>query len=144
LRLGTGENTLNGEQALAYSRIREPSECPGKGKERLRPRLLDLEPGDAQQEVINGIKDRLTSITRIPYNFIHGPFIGLGRTPKAFVSDMGFFTMPQLVLAAGIRRDRRHQRPLRTSKKEAANAGSARKGSIEVPQSVRRAAVHHA
>src|SRR6201994_551339 len=32
LHLKKGENTLNGEQALAYSRIRELSECPGKGK----------------------------------------------------------------------------------------------------------------
>ena len=31
LRLGKGENTLNGEQALTYSRIREPSPCPGPG-----------------------------------------------------------------------------------------------------------------
>ena len=51
--------------------------------------------------MINGIKGRLTSITRIPYNFIKGPIIGWDA-PKAFVSDMGFFTMPQLVLAAGI------------------------------------------
>src|SRR5262249_16989539 len=28
LRLGKGEHTLNGEQALTYARIREPSECP--------------------------------------------------------------------------------------------------------------------
>ena len=32
LRLGKGENTLDGEKALIYSRIREPSECPGPGK----------------------------------------------------------------------------------------------------------------
>ena len=32
LHLKKGSNTLDGEQALAYSRIREPSECPGKGK----------------------------------------------------------------------------------------------------------------
>ena len=32
LRLHKGENTLDGEKALAYSRIREPSECPGPGK----------------------------------------------------------------------------------------------------------------
>ena len=31
LRLGKGENTLDGEKALAYSRIRKPSECPGPG-----------------------------------------------------------------------------------------------------------------
>ena len=32
LRLRKGANTLNGEQALAYSRIREPSECPGPAR----------------------------------------------------------------------------------------------------------------
>ena len=31
LRLGKGENTLNGQQALVYSRTREVSECPGPG-----------------------------------------------------------------------------------------------------------------
>ena len=51
--------------------------------------------------MINGIKDRLTDPLRLPYNFIQGPIIGWDA-PKAFVSDMGFFTMPQLVLAAGI------------------------------------------
>ena len=55
----------------------------------------------AQQAVINGIKDRLTDPLRLPYNFIKGPIIGWDA-PKAFVSDMGFFTMPQLVLAAAI------------------------------------------
>ena len=51
--------------------------------------------------MINGIKDRLTDPLRLPYNFIKGPIIGWDA-PKAFVSDMGFFTMPQLVLAAAI------------------------------------------
>ena len=55
----------------------------------------------AQQAVINGIKDRLTDPLRLPYNFIKGPIIGWDA-PKAFVSDMGFLTMPQLVLAAAI------------------------------------------
>src|SRR3954452_18791851 len=32
LRLHAGENTLDGQKALAYSRVREPSECPGPGK----------------------------------------------------------------------------------------------------------------
>ena len=44
LRLGKGENTLDGEQALVYSRIREPSECPGPGQERLHLRLQRLQP----------------------------------------------------------------------------------------------------
>jgi LCP family protein required for cell wall assembly len=141
LHLKKGENTLNGEQALAYSRIREPSECPGKGKSAYTFGYSDLDRENAQQEVINGIKDRLTSITRIPYNFIHGPSIGWDA-PKAFVSDMGFFTMPQLVLAAGIGGTGGTNVLCGTSKKEAAKCGVGPEGSIEVPQSVRRAAVH--
>ncbi|HKZ12944.1 MAG TPA: LCP family protein [Solirubrobacterales bacterium] len=141
LRLGKGENTLNGEQALAYSRIREPSECPGKGKSAYTFGYSDLDRENAQQEVINGIKDRLTSITRIPYNFIHGPIIGWDA-PKAFVSDMGFFTMPQLVMAAAIGGTGAANVLCGTSKKEEAKCGIGPEGSIEVPQSVRRAAVH--
>jgi LCP family protein required for cell wall assembly len=142
LRLGKGENTLNGEQALAYSRIREPSECPGKGKSAYTLGYSDLDRENAQQEVINGIKDRLTSITRIPYNFIHGPFIGWDA-PKAFVSDMGFFTMPQLVLAAGIGGSSAADVLCGSNKKEAAKCNlNGPEGSIEVPQSVRRHAVH--
>jgi LCP family protein required for cell wall assembly len=141
LRLGKGENTLNGEQALAYSRIREPSECPGKGKSAYTLGYSDLDRENAQQEVINGIKDRLTSFTRIPYNFVKGPIIGWDA-PKAFVSDMGFFTMPQLVISAAIGGTGAANVLCGTSKKEAAKCGEGPEGSIEVPQSVRRKAVH--
>jgi LCP family protein required for cell wall assembly len=141
LHLKQGENTLDGEKALAYSRIREPSECPGKGKSAYTYGYSDLDRAKAQQAVINGIKDRLTSITRIPYNFIHGPFIGWDA-PKAFVSDMGFFTMPQLVLAAGIGGTGGTDVLCGTSAKEEAKCGVGPEGSIEVPQSVRRKAVH--
>ena len=51
--------------------------------------------------MITGIKERLTDPLRLPYNFIMGPIIGWDA-PKAFVSDMGFLTMPQLVLSAAI------------------------------------------
>jgi LCP family protein required for cell wall assembly len=140
LHLKKGANTLDGEQALAYSRIREPSECPGKGKSAFTYGYDDLNRAQAQQAVINGIKDRLTSITRIPYNFIKGPIIGW-NAPKAFVSDMGFFTMPQLVLAAGIGGTGGTDVLCGTSAKEEAKCGIGPEGSIEVPQSVRRAAV---
>jgi LCP family protein required for cell wall assembly len=141
LHLGKGANTLDGEQALAYSRIREPSECPGKGKSAYTYGYSDLDRENAQQEVINGIKDRLTSISRIPYNFIKGPIIGWDA-PKAFVSDMGFFTMPQLVMAAAIGGTGGTNVLCGTSAKEEAKCGVGPGGSIEVPQSVRRAAVH--
>jgi LCP family protein required for cell wall assembly len=140
LRLKKGENTLDGEQALAYSRIREPSECPGNAKSAFTYGYSDLDREQAQQAVINGIKDRLTSFTRIPYNFIHGPWIGWDA-PKAFVSDMGFFTMPQLVLSAAIGGTGGTNVLCGTSAKEEAKCGVGPEGSIEVPQSVRRAAV---
>jgi LCP family protein required for cell wall assembly len=138
LRLGKGENTLDGEKALIYSRIREPSECPGPGKSAYTLGYDDLDRERAQQAVISGIKDRLTDPLRAPYNFIHGPIIGWDA-PKAFVSDMGFFTMPQLVLSAAIGGD---------SKADVlcagANSGCSLDGpggSIEVPDSERRRAV---
>ncbi len=101
LRLGKGANTLDGEGALIYSRIREPSECPGPGKSAYTLGYDDFDRAAAQQAVIAGIKDRLTDPLRVPYNFLHGPIIGWDA-PKAFVSDMGFFTMPQLILSAAI------------------------------------------
>ena len=81
--------------------MREPSECPGPGKSAYTSATPTSIAAKAQQAVINGIKDRLTDPLRLPYNFIKGPIIGWDA-PKAFVSDMGFFTMPQLVLAAAI------------------------------------------
>jgi LCP family protein required for cell wall assembly len=140
LHLKKGENTLDGTQALAYSRIREPSECPGKGKSAYSFEYNDRQRAEAQQEVINGIKDRLTSFTRIPYNFIKGPIIGWDA-PKAFVSDMGFFTMPQLVISAAIGGTSSPNVLCGTSVKEEAKCGEGPGGSIEVPQSVRRGAV---
>ena len=141
LRLGKGENTLDGQKALAYSRIREPSPCPGKGKSAYDFEYNDRQRAAAQQAVINGVKNRLTSFTRIPYNFFHGPWIGWDA-PKAFVSDMGFFTMPQLVLSAAIGGTGGTNVLCGTNAKEAAKCGVGPEGSIEVPQSVRRAAVH--
>lgn len=139
LRLHKGENTLDGEKALAYSRVRHVSECPGPGKSVYSlGGYDDLDREHAQQEVINGIKDRLTDPLRLPYNFIHGPIIGWDA-PKAFVSDMGFFTMPQLVLAAGIGGSAPAEVLCGT---EPTGCGPGPEGSIEVPESVRRKAVH--
>jgi len=101
IRLPKGESTLNGEKALAYARVRKPSECPGPGKSYYSIGYSDFDREQAQQEVINGIKGRLTDPLRLPYNFVKGPVIGWDA-PKAFVSDMGLLTMPQLVLAAAI------------------------------------------
>jgi LCP family protein required for cell wall assembly len=137
LRLHQGENTLDGQKALAYARVREPSECPGPGKSAFTLGYSDLNREKAQQAVINGIKDRLTDPLRAPYNFIKGPIIGWDA-PKAFVSDMGFLTMPQLVLAAGIGGSAPTD-VLCGSPKQGCGEGP--EGSIEVPEHVRRAAV---
>jgi LCP family protein required for cell wall assembly len=139
LRLRKGENTLDGEKALAYSRIRHVSECPGPGKSVYSlGGYDDLDREGAQQEVIAGIKSRLTDPLRFPYNFIHGPIIGWDA-PKAFVSDMGFLTMPQLILSAGIGGNAPTE-VLCAKEREACGPGP--EGSIEVPDSVRRKAVN--
>ncbi|HEV7563607.1 MAG TPA: LCP family protein [Solirubrobacterales bacterium] len=137
LRLHQGTNTLDGEKALAYSRVREPVECPGPGKSAFTLGYSDFNRAKAQQAVINGIKSRLTDPLRIPYNFIHGPIIGWDA-PKAFVSDMGFLTMPQLILAAAIGGSAPTDVLCGSPK---AGCGIGPEGSIEVPDSVRRAAV---
>jgi LCP family protein required for cell wall assembly len=139
LRLHKGENTLDGEKALAYSRVRHVGECPGPGKSVYSlGGYDDLDREHAQQEVINGIKGRLTDPLRAPYNFLHGPIIGW-EAPKAFVSDMGFFTMPQLILAAAIGGSS-DAHVLCSSPKEGCGEGPG--GSIEAADSARRAAVH--
>ena len=99
LRLPKGENTLTGQQALAYSRIRKPSDCPGPGTSEFSLGYDDLDRAAAQQRVLNGIKGRLTSPLRLPYNFLKGPIIGW-TAPQAFVSNMGALSMPQLVLSS--------------------------------------------
>ena len=138
LRLHKGWNTLDGEKALAYSRVREPVECPGPGKSAFTLGYNDYNREQAQQSVINGIKSRLTDPLRLPYNFIHGPIIGW-QAPKAFVSDMGFFTMPQLILAAAIGGGSAAEV---FCVKQLSGCGEGPEGSVEVPESLRKKAVH--
>jgi LCP family protein required for cell wall assembly len=138
LRLHKGTNTLGGEKALAYSRVREPIPCPGPGKSAIAFGYNDYNREQAQQSVINGIKSRLTDPLRLPYNFIHGPIIGW-QAPKAFVSDMGFFTMPQLILAAGIGGGSAAEV---FCVKRLSGCGEGPGGSIEIPDSLRKRAVH--
>jgi LCP family protein required for cell wall assembly len=137
LRLGKGEHTLDGEKALIYARIREPSSCPGPGLSAASLGYDDFNREAAQQAVISGIKDRLTDPLRLPYNFIKGPIIGWDA-PKAFVSDMGFLTMPQLILAAAIGGEGKAD-VLCTGANSGCSPGP--EGSIEVPDSERRRAV---
>src|SRR5215207_1534769 len=90
LKLPAGETTLQGDKALPFARLRH-NECDASEDDRDR--------AARQQLVLNAIKGRLTSITRFPYNFIKGPWIGW-NAPKAFISDMGGFTLPQVAMAA--------------------------------------------
>ncbi|HXV05571.1 MAG TPA: LCP family protein [Solirubrobacterales bacterium] len=140
LRLHAGENTLDGQKALAYARVREPSECPGPGRSAYSLGYSDFDRAKAQQAVIAGIKARLTDPLRLPYNFVMGPIIGWDA-PKAFVSDMGFLTMPQLVLAAAIGGESTSNVLCAGANTECTLGGPG--GSIEVPESERRRAVHH-
>ncbi len=95
LKLSAGEHTLNGFQAITLARTRENSCGSGQFTG------TDLERAQFQQLILDGIKGRLTSPLRLPYNFIKGPFIGW-NAPKAMVSSMGAWTMPQLMFAAVI------------------------------------------
>jgi LCP family protein required for cell wall assembly len=139
LHLAKGWNTLDGEKALAYSRVREPSECPGPGKSAYSFPYSDFNRAQAQQAVIDGIKSRLTDPLRLPYNFIKGPIIGWDA-PKAFVSDMGFLTMPQLVLSAAFGGSGKTDVLCAKPSDECDPEGLG--GSVEVPESTRRRAVH--
>ena len=100
LDLDAGEHTLNGFQAITLARTRTSGDCNGDGAID-NPALNDVDRAGFQQLILDGIKGRLTSITRLPYNFIKGPFIAW-NAPKAMVSSMGALTMPQLVFAAAI------------------------------------------
>jgi LCP family protein required for cell wall assembly len=139
LHLTKGEHVLNGADALAYARVREPSPCPGTAPSAFSKGYSDLNRAEAQQAVIAGIKDRLTDPLRAPYNFIHGPIIGW-EAPKAFVSDMGFFTMPQLVLAAAIGGNSKTD--VLCSGPNLGGCGPGPLGSIDVPSSERQRAVN--
>ena len=95
LKLGAGEHSLDGDQALAYARTRTNLWNPAEN---------DLDRARRQQEVLAGIKSRLTSIWRIPINFARGPWIAW-NAPKAMVTDMGALVLPQLALALAIAGD---------------------------------------
>jgi LCP family protein required for cell wall assembly len=95
LKLDEGENHLDGFQAITLARTRENTCGSGQFTG------TDVERAQFQQLILDGIKGKLTSITSLPMNFIKGPLIGW-NAPKAMVSSMGFFTMPQMVISAAI------------------------------------------
>src|SRR5215210_1518037 len=112
LKLPAGETTLQGDKALAFARLRHNVCDPSED---------DRDRAARQQLVLNAIKRQLTSVasfkhlTVVPdlpllpairppvptpiYHFIKGPWIGW-NAPKAFISDMGGFTLPQVAMAA--------------------------------------------
>ena len=90
LKLTPGEHTLESQKALALARIRKNNCDPSED---------DTDRAARQQLILNGIKGRLTDPLRLPYNFVKGPLIGW-NAPKAFISDMGGFTLPQVAIAA--------------------------------------------
>jgi LCP family protein required for cell wall assembly len=92
LKLDRGKSTLNGQEALALARTRTNLRNPTEN---------DIDRAERQQLILKGIKSRLTSPWRAPINFIRGPWIAW-NAPKAMVSDMGGFTLPQLGLSSAI------------------------------------------
>ncbi|HET6830071.1 MAG TPA: LCP family protein [Solirubrobacterales bacterium] len=95
LKLERGENELTGDQALALARTRENLKDPSED---------DTDRARRQQLILEGIKRQLTSPWRFPINFIKGPWIGW-NAPKAMVSDMGGFVLPQVAMSAAIAGD---------------------------------------
>src|SRR4051794_12728593 len=95
LNLKKGEHTLNGFQAITLARTRENTCGSGQFTG------TDIERTQFQQLILNGVKDRLSDPLRVPYNLVKGPFIAWDA-PQVMVSSMGAWTMPQLVVAAGI------------------------------------------
>ncbi len=92
LKLERGENHLTGQQALALARTRENLKDPSED---------DTDRARRQQLILQGIKGQLTSPWRAPINFIKGPWIGW-NAPKAMVTDMGAFVLPQVGFSAAI------------------------------------------
>jgi LCP family protein required for cell wall assembly len=99
LQLSKGEHTVNGFQAITLARTRENNLVTSHGICQDPPAITDVNRAQFQQLILNGVKDRLTSPLRAPYNFVKGPFIAWDA-PQVMVSSMGAWTMPQLVFAA--------------------------------------------
>jgi LCP family protein required for cell wall assembly len=90
IRFKPGGHHLEGDRALAFARLRHNTCDPSED---------DTDRAARQQSVLNAVKGRLTDPLRFPYNFVKGPWIGW-NAPRAFISDMGGLTLPQLAVAA--------------------------------------------
>jgi LCP family protein required for cell wall assembly len=123
LHLDRGSNHLDGQQALALARTRENKADPSED---------DTDRARRQQLILQGIKGQLTSPWRAPINFIKGPWIAW-NAPKAMVSDMGGFVLPQVALSAAIGGD--------SGTKVLIPSGTTSDGALLIPKKQCRAAV---
>lgn len=97
LRLFPGNNTLDGRAALALARTRT-NECPGSGAQDDRTRAR------RQQQILAGIRSRLTSPLRLPFNIAKAPWIAW-TAPKTITTSMGPLALSELFLASVIAGD---------------------------------------
>ena len=138
LRLHRGENSLNGQTALAYSRVREPSECPGPGKSAYSLGYNDLNREAAQQAVISGDQGTPHRPPPPPLQLHHGTDHRLGRA-ESVRQRHGLLHDAAAGAGRGNRRQPAGPGALRRGQLGLQSEGP--EGSIEVPQSVRRKAV---
>lgn len=87
-RLRRGEHTLNGEQALRFSRVRK-NECD--------PSEDDRQRAARQQQVMSAMKNKIYN----PLTFVRLPWIAWAA-PKAFVTDMSPFTLLNFITSMTI------------------------------------------
>jgi cell envelope-related transcriptional attenuator-like protein len=78
VRLSEGEHHLDGDQALAFARVRK-NRCAPNEDDRARARR--------QQQVLSAMRSQLVSPVHWPENFVRAPWISW-RAPRALVSDM--------------------------------------------------------
>ena len=78
VRLKKGEHHLNGEEALAYARVRKNRCAPGED---------DRDRARRQQEVLAGMRNQVASPLNWPSAFVRAPFIAY-EAPRAIRSDM--------------------------------------------------------
>ena len=133
----------NGGITLKLEARREPPDRrsgAGAGadpRERVRTRSQSYDDTDrarTQQLILEGIKHQLTSPWRAPINFIKGPWIAW-NAPKAMVSDMGGFVLPQLAISAAIGGD--------SGTKILIPSGATPDGKLIIPEKQCRNAVRH-
>jgi LCP family protein required for cell wall assembly len=129
LKLDRGENHLDGQQALALARTRENLAHTDEAAA-----YNDTDRARTQQLILQGIKSQLTSPWRFPINFIKGPWIAW-NAPKAMVSDMGGFVLPQVALSAAIGGD--------SGTKILNPSGASADGALIIPEKQCRNAVRH-